>query len=142
MKIILKILIFLLLSIPSYSKEISFFDEAKLLFEEKKYDKSKFLFQRNIVYNTKNAESYLYLAKIFNIEEDMIEEEKNINTVLLLDPKNEEAIYLLMEMELKRSNFSKVEDLKKEFRKFCTILCDKLTLIDDQLKEFDTKDAS
>ena len=58
------------------------------MFEEEKYEESKFLFQRNIVYNPKNADSYLYLAKIFNYEENKVEEEKNINTALLLDPKN------------------------------------------------------
>ena len=62
----------------------SFFDEAKQKFDQKKYDDSKFLFQRNIVYNPKNAESYLYLAKIYKSEENEKEELKNLNTTLLL----------------------------------------------------------
>ena len=33
------------------------FEEAKKKFDKKDYEKSKFLFQRNIVYNPKNAES-------------------------------------------------------------------------------------
>ena len=53
----------------------------------KKYEDSKFLFERSIVYNQKHSNSYLYLGKIFKIEKNKKEEEKNINTALLLDPK-------------------------------------------------------
>ena len=93
MKQIITILIFFGLCFSSFAEKNNFFDEAKMLFEEEKYEESKFLFQRNIVYNPKNAESYLYLAKIFNLEENKREEKKYINTTLLLDPKNEEAMF-------------------------------------------------
>ncbi len=125
----------------SYSKE-NFFDEAKKLFEKEKYDDSKFLFQRDIVFNPKKAGSYLYLAKIFKIEENLKEEEKNLMTTLLLDPKNEEAIYLLMNIEIERSNFAKVKDLKKNFEKVCSKLCPKISSINEKLKNFDTKNES
>ena len=121
------IIIILLLSISFIVNALSennFFAEAKKNFDEKKYDDSKFLFQRNIVFNPKDENSYLYLAKIFNIEENEPEKEKNINTVLLLNPKNEEAIYILMEIELKKSNYSKVRELVKNFTKVCIKLCD------------------
>ena len=75
------------------------------------------MFQRNIVYNPKNAESYLYLAKIY-IENEK-EELKNLNTTLLLDPKNEEAMHLLINYELKKSNYSKVKELKENFSMIC-----------------------
>ena len=119
MKQIITIIIFFGLITPSVAVKKSFFDEAKILFEEEKYEESKFLFQRNIVYNPKNAASYLYLSKIFNLEENKTEQEKNINTTLLLDPKNEEAMYILIDIELKRSNFSKAEELKKDFKIIC-----------------------
>ena len=76
------------------------------------------------------------------IEKNTKEEEKNINTALLLDPKNEEAMYILIDLELERSNFSKVQDLKKDFKKICNTLCEKLTSIDTRLKDFEKKDAS
>jgi len=142
MKKIFTILIFFGFITSSFAGKKSFFDEAKILFEEEKYEESKFLFQRNIVYNPKNADSYLYLAKIFNFEENKVEEEKNINTALLLDPKNEEAMYILIDIELKRSNFSKAEELKKDFKVICSTLCEKLTSINSRLKEFEKKDAS
>ena len=142
MKKIITIIIFFGLITSSFAGKKSFFDEAKILFEEEKYKESKFLFQRNIVYNPKNAASYLYLAKIFSLEENKIEQEKNINTTLLLDPKNEEAMYILIDIELKRSNFSKVEELKKDFKVICSTMCKKLTSINSRLKKFKNKDAS
>ena len=125
----------------SYSKE-SFYNEAKKLFDKKKYEDSKFLFQRDIVFNPKEAKSYLYLAKIYKIEENLKEEEKNLKTTLLLDPKNEEAIYLLMDIEIERSNFAKVKDLKQNFEKVCSKLCPKISSINEKLKNFDTKNES
>ena len=142
MKQIIAIFIFFGFCFSSLAEKNNFFDEAKLLFEEEKFEESKFLFQRNIVYNPKDAKSYLYLAKIFNLEENKSEEKKYINTTLLLDPKNEEAMYLLIDIELKRSNFSKVEELKKNFKEICSIMCEKLTSINIRLKEFEKKDAS
>ena len=41
-----------------------------MLFDEEKYEESKFLFQRNIVYNPKDSKSYFYLAKIFKKEDN------------------------------------------------------------------------
>ena len=137
MKTILATLLFFGLCLPSFAKKNNFFEEAKILFEEEKYEESKFLFQRNIVYNPKNAASYLYLAKIFNFEENKVEQEKYINSTLLLEPKNEEAMYLLIDIELKRSNFSKVEELNKNFEKICSNMCEKLTLIKSRLKELE-----
>ena len=142
MKLILTIFIFLGINFSSYAKENNFFDEAKKLYEEKKFEESKFLFQRNIVYNPKDAKSYLYLAKIYKKEEDKSEEEKNINSTLLLEPRNEEAMYLLIDIEINRSNFSKAEELKNDFKKICSSLCEKISSIDIRLKEFEKKDAS
>ncbi|MDC0396194.1 hypothetical protein OAM18_04325 [Candidatus Pelagibacter sp.] len=122
--------------------ESTFFEEGKKKYNEKKYEESKFLFQRNIVFNPKDQESYLYLAKIFKLEENKKEEQKNINTVLLLDPKNEEANYLLMEIELKKSNYSKVKELAENFTKICSKLCNKKTLILESLKNLEPKDES
>ena len=142
MKYFIIIFVYFGFCLASSAEKNNYFDEAKMLFEEEKFEESKFLFQRNIVYNPKNAASYLYLAKIFNLEENKIEQEKNINTTLLLDPKNEEAMYMLIDIELKRSNFSKVEELKKDFKTICSKMCKKITSINNRLKEFEKKDAS
>ena len=140
------IFIYILILILSYFAEVSakdnFFEEAKNLFEKKKYEKSKFLFQRSIVFNPKHANSYLYLAKIFNIQENENEELKNINTTLLLDPNNEEALYMLIDIKLKRSNFSEVKELQKRFNLACSTLCDKKQSISERLDNIDIKDKS
>ena len=135
-------ILFFGLSFFAQAKENNFFNEGKKLFDQEKYEDSKFLFERSIVYNPKHSNSYLYLGKIFKIEKNKKEEEKNINTALLLDPKNEEAMYILIDLELERSNFSKVKELKKDFKKICTSLCEKISSIDIRLKDFENKDAS
>ena len=135
-------LIFSLLLISNSNSKESFYDKAKKLFDNEKYEESKFLFQRDIVFNPKQAESYLYLAKIFKIEENLKEEEKNLKTTLLLDPKNEEAIYFLMDIEIERSNFAKVKKLKDNFEEVCSKLCPKISSINEKLKNFDTKNES
>ena len=122
--------------------ENSFFKEGKIKYNEKKYEESKFLFQRNIVFNPKDQNSYLYLAKIYKFEDNKKEEQKNINTVLLLDPKNEEANYLLMEIELKKSNYSKVKEFAENFSKICDKLCDKKNSILESLKNLEPKNES
>ena len=137
MKYTYLILFVLAIIFPAKSVEKNFFKEAKKLFDEEKYEDSKFLFQRNIVYNPKDSESYLYLAKIFKVEEDKVEEEKNIKTSLLLDPKNEEAMYFLIDLELERSNFSKVKKLKEDFVIICSKMCEKLKNIENRLKAFE-----
>ena len=114
----------------------NFYDDAIDLFEKKKYEDSKFLFQRNIVFNPKDSKSYLYLAKIYKFEEDEKELEKNLNTTLLLDPINEEAIYMLIDVELGRSNFSKAKELTSKFGDICSKLCEKKKSINERLKNF------
>tara|TARA_B110001450_G_C17265153_1_gene337141 strand:+ start:78 stop:515 length:438 start_codon:yes stop_codon:yes gene_type:complete len=122
--------------------ENTFFEEGKKKYDEKRYDESKFLFQRSITFYPKDHESYLYLAKIFKFEDNKKEEQKNIDTVILLDPKNEEANYFLMEIELNKSNYSKVKELAENFSKICKKLCDKKTFILDSLKNLEPKNES
>jgi|TARA_B110000967_G_C18778326_1_gene506845 tetratricopeptide (TPR) repeat protein len=133
--------LFVIHSSFSFSNE-KFFNEGKKKYNEKKYEVSKFLFQRSIVFDPKYINSYLYLAKIYNIEENRKEEEKNVNTVLLLDSQNEEAMYMLIEIELKKSNYSKVKELTEKFIKVCKNFCDKEKSILDSLKNLEPKNES
>ena len=145
MKKIHKLVIIFFISlnlVNSALAENSFFEKGKIKYNEKKYEESKFLFQRSIVFKPKDQNSYLYLAKIYKLEGNNREEEKNINTVLLLDPKNEEANYILMEIELKKSNYSKVNDLIENFSKICDKLCEKKNLILKSLKNLEPKNES
>ena len=135
------LLIHLFFNITGNAKE-SFFDEAKNKYDNKKLEDSKFLFQRNIVFNPKDAKSYLYLAKIYKSEENEKEEIKYLKTTLLLEPNNEEALYMLIDIELKKSNFSEVKYLTKKFKIACSTLCDKTKSINERLKNIQAKDES
>ena len=143
MNLLLKFLIFIMvLQFSTTFANENFFSEAQNLFKEQKYDESKFLLQRNIVFNPKDSRSYLYLAKIFHVEENEKEEEKNLNTALLLEPNNEDAMYMLIDMQLKRSNYSKVKELIGNFSIICKSLCDKTILIKERLKNIEANENS
>ena len=133
-KLLYLILLITLSLFTDLNAKEDFFNEAKNEFDKKNYEESKFLFQRNIVFNPKNAESYLYLAKIYEVEEDQKKTKKNIETALLLEPNNEEAILMLIEIELEKSNFSVVEELLSKFEVICETKCDQNSSIRDKLK--------
>ena len=140
MKLLIKLIASLFFAlIANVNASENYFNEAKELFKKEKYEDSKFLFQRSIVFNPKHSKSYLYLAKIFNIEKNENEEIKNLNTTLLLEPNNEEATYLLIEVELKRSNYSRVKKLKKDFQSICFKLCEKISSIEKKLEDIEAK---
>lgn len=126
----------------SFASNSSFYKDAINEFEKKNFEKSKFLFQRYLVINPKDYSSYLYLAKIFEEEENQIEVEKNLNTTLLLNPKNEEALYMLIELQLSLSNFSKVKDLNEKFALICSKLCNKKVFIAEKMNNLQTSDET
>ena len=142
LKIIKYLIIIFSFSVSNSFSNENFFIEAKNLYEKGKITESKFLFQRNIVFNPKDSKSYLYLAKIYESEENEIEEEKNINTTLLLEPNNEEAIYMLIDIKLEKSDISKVKELKKKFEIVCSTLCSKIDSIDKRLNNIDVENES
>ena len=135
------LLIFILLNFKVLAKE-NFFQEEKDLFDKGKIEESKFLFQRNIVFNPKDSKSYLYLAKIFKKEENEFEDEKNINATLLLESDNEEAMYMLIDIKLEKSDIKKVEDLKEKFKIICDTLCSKIDSIDERLSNINVENES
>ena len=140
MKKILRSLIIICIALISsnlaFSKE-SFFNEALKMYQSEKYDDARFMLERNIVFNPKDAKSYLYLAKIYNHEENQKKEEYNLETTLLIEPNNEEAILMLMKIALKKSNYSKVNDLSQTFTNVCKKLCDENNEIQKSLKNIE-----
>ena len=124
-RISLKTLLITLFLCTNIFAKNSFFLEAEKLFKEKKYSQSKFKFEKDIVFNPKNEMSYLYLSKIFNHQKDDFMEEQNLNTVILLNPKNEEALYLLAILNIKKSDYDKSEKLIKDFKQVCSTFCKK-----------------
>ena len=142
MKKIFKFILFfyVILNFSSFSVgNEDFFNKGIKLYKDKKYDDARFMFERSIVFNPKDSNSYLYLAKIYNIEEDQDKEEKNLETTLLIEPNNEEAILMSMKIALKKSNYSKVKDLSKTFSKVCKKLCDENKGILETLSNIEPK---
>ena len=139
----LTILIFLINSFAniSFSKD-NFFNEGVRLFKNKEYEDAKFLLERSIVFNPKHAKSYLYLAKIYKEKKDQKNEEKNLETTLLIDPANEEAILMLMEIGIEKTNYSKVKELSERFSKVCINLCKKNKQILKDLENLEPKNES
>ena len=117
----------------SLSAEINYFQKGKNLFTEKKYDQAKFKFEQDLVFNPKNENSYLYLAKIFKLKNDNNQEESNLKTVILLNPKNEEAIYNLALLKIRKSNYSETKKLLDNFKKNCQNMCQKSDELRDKL---------
>ena len=138
LKLIAVIYFILISSNLAFGKE-NFFDEALKMYQNKKYEDARFMLERNIVYNPKDAKSYLYLAKIYNHEENQKKEEYNLETTLLIEPDNEEAILMLMKIALKKSNYSQVKDLSQTFSKVCDKLCDENNKIQKSLKNIEPK---
>ena len=112
------------------------------MYQEEKYDDARFMFERHIVYNPKDAKSYLYLAKIYNHEKDQRKEEYNLETAKLIEPNNEEVLLMLMKIALKKSNYSKVKKLSQTFVKVCDELCDENNQIQESLKNIEPKNES
>ena len=126
MNIKIKLIILFYLVVNFFNISMSnenFFNKGLELFKDKKYDDARFMFERSIVFNPKDSNSYLYLAKIYNIEEDQKKEEKNLKSTLLIEPDNEEAILMSMKIAIKKSNYSKVKNLSDTFIKICKKLC-------------------
>ena len=120
----------------------NFFNKGLELYNNKNYEEARFMFERSIVFNPKDSNSYLYLAKIYNIEKDQKKEEKNLEATLLIQPDNEEVLLMMIKIALDKSNYSEVEKLSKTFLKACIKLCDEDKKIQDSLKNIEPENES
>ena len=117
-------LAFILLFLPNKLMANNiYFDEGLKLFNSEKFEEAKFKFEQNIVFNPKSEMSYLYLSKIFKNLKNKNLQEKNLNTVILLNPKNEEAIYNLEKLKLETSDYQKSKELNDRLNNICDKFC-------------------
>ena len=100
-----------------------FFGEGLILFKKNELNKAKFKFEQDIVFNPKSELSYLYLSKIFNKQDNKDLEEQNLKTVMIINPKNEEAIYNLAKLKLKESDYKKSKELNERLLSICNNFC-------------------
>ena len=123
------------------SKESNYFNEGIKYFNNDEFEKSKIFFERDIVFNPKSEKSYLYLAKIFNKKENIDEEEINLKNVLLLNPKNDEAIYMLTIIMIEKSDFTQAKELINTFKLVCKSFCSKKNEIESKLNKLNPENA-
>ena len=117
------------------AKQKNYYEEGLVLFKKDEFLQSKILFEKDIVFNPKNDRSYLYLAKIFKINENDEEEEINLNNALLLNPQNDEALYLLTLLKIKQSDYKKANELIENFLLVCKLFCSKKDEVEMKLKK-------
>ena len=138
-KTLLKLVFILIIFCSNLVAKSDFFQEGVILFNEKKFEAAKFKFEQDIVFNPKSELSYLYLSKIFNKQENKNLEEQNLNTVMLLNPKNEEAIYHLAKLKLSVSDYNKSKELNKRLKSICNNYCDKSNKLKTEIENLSKK---
>ena len=137
MKFFFKILftIFILIDTSAFSIERDYFNDGVKYYEKKDYENAKFKFEQDIVFNPKNEISYLYLSKIHREKKRYKLEEIDLNTVILLNPANEDAIYSLVILNINKSNFSEAEKKIEILKTLCKKKCSDLNYLNKKLKD-------
>ena len=138
-KIFLKIILILLLSKVNLQAKSEFYQKGIDLFNKNKFEEAKFKFEQDIVLNPKSELSYLYLSKIFNKQNKQNLEEQNLSTVILLNPKNEEAIYQLARLKLNLSDYNKSKELNKRLKSICKKFCSKSEKLKSEIENLSKK---
>ncbi len=119
------VFIILILNIVEAKADEDYFNKALNLFNKNNYLEAKYYFEKSIAFNPKDEKSYLYLAKISKINKDQVGEDNFLNTVLFLNPKNEEALYSRILLNINEADFKKAQDQILVFSKICKKLCSK-----------------
>ena len=119
-------LTFIIIFIPNILfAKTKYFEEGVNLYKDKKFEEAKFKFEQSIVFNPRSELSYLYLSKIFKNLNKKNLEEQNLDAVILLNPKNEEATYNLAKLKLESSDYKKSKELNEKLISFCDKFCSK-----------------
>ena len=116
-----------------------YLQDGIILYKDKKFEDAKFKFEQDIIFNPKSELSYLYLSKIFkNLKKEKLEEQ-NLNTVILLNPKNEEAIYNLARLKLNSSDYKKSKELNEKLSSLCKKFCNQSKKLKTEIENLSKK---
>ena len=133
-------IILILITIPfNLFAKTQYFQDGLILYNDKKFKEAKFKFEQDLVLNPKNEFSYLYLSKIFNKLNKKKLEEQNLNTVVLINPNNEEAIYFLAKLKLKASDYKKSKELNGKLKSICNNFCDQSNKLKIEIENLSKK---
>ncbi len=121
------LVILFLLNLPfeGFALNINYYNQGLKFFNEKDYKEAKYYFEKDIVFNNNNEKSYLYLSKISAINKDSTQQKIYLDTILVLNPKNEEALYLKILLNIEEGDFKKAQESNLIFAKVCKELCSK-----------------
>ena len=133
--------IYLFLNSAGIGIESDYFAKGMEHFKKKEFNKSKIFFERDLVFNPKSEKSYLYLAKIFREKNKNVQQEINLNNVLLLNPKNDEAIYMLTLIKIEQSNYNQAKELIAKFVLVCESFCSKKNEIQEKMEKLTPENA-
>jgi len=120
---ILKIILLCIFLNSNLQANSSYFEQGLIFYNKSELEKAKFKFEQDLVFNPRSEKSYLYLSKIFKRLKKNELEEKNLNSTILLNPKNEEATFNLAELKLKKSNYSESKILVEQLLIICKEYC-------------------
>ena len=134
-------IVYLFLISNGASKQSIYLNKGIEFFQKKEFEKSKIQFEKDIVFDPKSEKSYLYLAKIFNENNNDEEQEINLNNVLLLNPENDEAIYMLTLLKIKQSDYDHAKKLIDQFILVCKSFCSKENEMHEKFKKMIPENA-
>ena len=137
-KIFKYVLLIFFVSKPLYAKG-QYLQDGINLYQDKKFQEAKFKFEKDIVFNPKSELSYLYLSKIFQNLDKKDLQEQNLNTVILLNPKNEEAIFNLAKLKLDSSDYQRSKELNERLSSICKNFCEKNNKLKIEIKNLSSK---
>ena len=139
----IKFFFYMCVIILTFSNDVfaksEYIQKGIVLFNKNKLEEAKFKFEQEIVFNPKSELSYLYLSKIFNRQDKQDLEEQNLNTVIMLNPNNEEAIYHLAKLKLITSDYKKSVELNKRLKLICKNFCIKSDNLNIEIENLSKK---
>ena len=135
------LLIYSFLNFSTIAKESDYFTKGVEFFKKKEFEKSKILFERDLAFNPKSEKSYLYLAKISKENKNDEQLEMNLNNVLLINPNNDEALYMLTVLKIKQSDYNHAKELINTFNLVCKSFCSKKTEVEEKFNKLTPDDA-
>jgi Tfp pilus assembly protein PilF len=139
MKFFFSLVLIIFFISSSLSAKNEYLKEGINLFINDKFDEAKFKFEKAIVFNPKSEISYLYLSKIFkNLDKKKLQEQ-NLNTVILLNPKNEDALYSLAKLKLSSSDYKKSRELNDRLYSLCNKFCNESKKLNIEIENLSKK---
>ncbi len=130
--IIINILIF---NSHVFASSQKYFDEALSFYNEGKMDKATFLFEKSVVFNPKNTESYVYLGYLNKELENLEKANHYFIIALTLQPDNLELNYLVGEYFYNNKDNDSYNEYVSNLEILCPDGCEYL----EQIKKLEIK---